>query len=147
MDSLQNTVVTKLVVTTTAGAAGTSAITSAAIDTAGFVGIRALIAVGAVVSGAVTSFKWSDCDTSGGSYSDVAGSAITIADTNDDTLFISEVQTPLKRYMKVNISRATQNATIGSVVVELYGPRSMAVTADSSVTTQELSYSPADGTA
>lgn len=147
MDSLQNTVVTKLAVTTTAGAAGTSAITSAAIDTAGYQGIRALIAVGAVTSGAVTSFKWTDCDTSGGSYSDVAGSSITIADTADDTAFISEVKVPLKRYMKANISRATQNATIGAVFVELYGPNSMAVTADSSITTQELANSPADGTA
>ena len=99
--------------TTTAGAAGTSAITGATIDTQGFGRVLFVVPVGAIVSGAATSLKIQHDDASGmGTVADVVGSSQTIADTDDDTTrYVDFV--PTKRYVRVYVTRGTQNATFG----------------------------------
>jgi hypothetical protein len=73
--------------TLTAGAAGTSDITSDAVDTSGCEGVLFIVSFGGITAGAVTSIKVQQCDTSAGSYADLTGTAQTVADTNDDTTF------------------------------------------------------------
>lgn len=137
-----------IAVTTTAGAAGLTAITSAAVDTAGFRGCCFLVPLGAIVGGAVTSLKvqQSDDDAVTDDYSDVAGTAQTIADTDDDKLKYVDVYAPTKRYLKLVISRGTQNATVGSVLALLYRARSKPVTQPTGVAGERFNYA-AEGTA
>ena len=129
-------------------AAGSSACTSDILDTAGYTGVRFVIGFGAVVTGAATSIKvQQDTDPAGGTMADVLGSSQTVADTADNGLFITEIVTPLERYMRVITSRATQNATIDFLIAELFGSRKRPVTKDATVVGQEVAVSPIEGTA
>lgn len=110
--------------TTTLGAAGTSAITSSALDMAGYDGVLFIIPVGTITAGAVTSIKLTDCTTTGGSYNDVLGSNQAIADTDDDKCYYIDVQRPALQFLKVVVSRATQNAVIGGIFAIQYQKRS-----------------------
>ena len=78
-------------------AAGSSDVSSEYVDTAGFDGVRFLIGFGAITSGAATSIKVQQCDTSGGSYADLEGTAQTVADTNDNKCFSVEITHPRER--------------------------------------------------
>lgn len=134
--------------TTTAGAAGTSAITSSAVDMAGFDSVCFIVPLGAIVSGAVTSMKLQQSSDDGGSddYTDVTGTSITIGDTDDDKLKYLDVYRPGKRYLKLVVSRATQNATIGGIVAVKYNARSKPVTQGTNVAGEQHA-SEAEGTA
>jgi len=131
--------------TVTAGAAGSSAINGATVDMSGFEEIAIIVPVGIVVNGAVTSIKWQEGDTTSPT-TDVVGTNITIADTDDDTTKILRIVKPQKRYGRVVVSRATQNATLGAITYVLTGPRTLRP-ADGSTVVGELHISPAAGTA
>ena len=129
-------------------AAGSSAATSEYIDTGGFEGVRLMVGLGAIVSGAATSVKVQQCDTSGGSYADLLGSSITVADDDDFQVAVIDIYLPRERYLKVVTSRATQNATVDFIAAELYGTRKKATTDDTAtVISREIHASPAEGTA
>lgn len=133
-------------ITPTAGAAGTSAINSSVIDFAGYEGALILIHVGAVVSGAVTSVKFQGGATSSPT-TDIEGTNQAIADTDDDTIKYIDIRRPIHRYGRIVVSRATQNATIGSAIAVLYGSRNRPVTQPSATVAGEVFVSPAAGTA
>ena len=129
-------------------AAGSSAATSEYIDTGGYDGVRITVGFGAIVSGAATSVKVQQCDTSGGSYADLLGSSITVADTDDNKVVVIDISRPSKRYLKVVTSRATQNATVDFMTAELYSARKLATTDDTAtVISRKIHASPAEGTA
>jgi hypothetical protein len=132
--------------TVTAGAAGTTDVTSDAIDTAGFDGCTFVIPFGAIVSGAATSVKAQQCDTSGGSYADLTGTAQTVADTADDTTFYIEVLAPREQFLKCVVDRGTQNATVGAIYAILWSASNRPVTYASPIAGESF-YSPAEGTA
>jgi hypothetical protein len=120
-------------VTPTAGAAGTSVINGTIIDCAGFNGCLIAVHMGTIVSGAVTSIKAQSGNDSGLSdAADIAGTSQSIADTDDDKVFYIDVARGQKRYLKVVISRATQNATLSAVYV-LYNARAIPATQDAAV--------------
>lgn len=130
------------------GAAGTTDLTSEAIDTAGAEGVRLVTGFGAITAGAVTSVKVQQCDTSGGTYADLAGSSITVADTDDNKVAVSDIFRPTKRFIKVVQDRGTQNAVIDFLLAELYFPKAVPATDDTaSVISTEKHVSPAEGTA
>jgi hypothetical protein len=131
--------------TVTAGAAGTTAVNGATVDMSGFEEIAIIVPIGTVVSGAVTSIKWQEGDTTSPT-TDVAGTNITVADTDDDTTKILRIIKPQKRYGRVVVSRATQNATLGAILYVLTNPRTLPVS-DGSTVVGELHVSPAAGTA
>lgn len=149
--SLTKEVVTKRIKPDGSGytvAAGTSAVNSDIVDTAGYEGVRFILAMGAIVSGAATSSKvQQNTADSGTGMADLEGSSITIADTDDNKMVIHEVYKPKERYLRLAISRGTQNATIDGLIVELFNPRTEPVTQDTTVATAEVSQSPAEGTA
>lgn len=131
-------------------AAGTSAQTSSVIDTAGYDGVKIYSAFGAITAGAATSVKLqqSSDDGSSDAYSDLEGSSITVADDDDNQVAIHDLYRPLKRYIKVVISRATQNAVIDGVLAVRYGAKKLPATNDSATIVALESYaSPAEGTA
>ena len=148
MKQLPNEV--KTVLCKTAVAAGATDITDATvIDMANYEGVRFIFAFGAITSGAATSVGAAALDTSSPTpgTDDLEGSKITVADTADDTIFILDINRPSQRYVRPFVKRATQNAVVNSIIAELYGPRVKPVTKDTTVTSQELHVSPANGTA
>jgi hypothetical protein len=107
------------------GAAGTTALDSDIIDTATCEGVLIMIGFGAIVTGAVTSTLLQD-GNDGVSLTDavtLAGSTVTVADSDDDKVVIYDVYQPVNRYLRVVTSRATQNATVDFITVMKYGRR------------------------
>lgn len=127
--------------------AGTTDQDSGAVDTRGFENCAFLSAFGAITSGAVTSVKVSQCDTSGGSYADLLGSSITVADTDDNKCTLHDVIKPRERYLKCTIDRGTQNAVIDGMWAILYNGKVMPITADSTIISVKQLASTAEGTA
>lgn len=134
-------------------AAGATDITdSLVIDMANYEGVRFIVGFGAITAGAVTSVKVQQAtaktsDTALTSGADLLGSGITVADSDDNKLVISDIIRPRERYVQVHILRATQNAVVDLVIAELYGARKLPVTKDTTVAGQETSASPAEGAA
>lgn len=127
MHQLANTSIIAVPVTLTAGAAAATALNGDVIDMQGLEGALIIIALGAIVAGAATSVKLQHGEVSTGAQvltdaADIAGSNHTILDTDDNTLVVYDVRKPLHRYLRVAISRATQNATLGVTVIG-YGDR------------------------
>ena len=134
----------------TAVAAGTTDVTdAAAIDMANWEGVRFIFCFGAITSGAVTSCAVAGKATSSPTpgTDDLAGTAVAVADTADDTIVVIDVFQPAQRYLRPFVDRGTQNAVVNCIIAELYGPRVKPVTQDASVSAQELHISPAVGTA
>jgi hypothetical protein len=134
-------------ITATEGLAGTDAITGAACDTQGFRSVLILVCFGAIVTNAVTSIKvqQSSDNGAGDAYSDIAGSAQTVADSGDGKTFWIEIQNPGKRYLKLIVSRATQNATVFAQYI-LVGSRRKPVTQGNSAVIERF-VQPAEGSA
>jgi hypothetical protein len=113
-----------LVVSPTAGAAGTTVINSAAIDTANWDGVMFAVPFGTIAAGALTSIRLQQDDAAAMSApADLAGTGQTILDTNDDSGFLIDVRRPLKRYVRLVIARGTAAATVGGVWAIQYRPR------------------------
>lgn len=129
------------------GAAGTSDLTSEAIDTEGAESVVIGIMMGTITSGAVTSAKVTQCDTSGGTYADLLGSSQTIADTESNNVVLWEIVRPRERYLKTVLDRGTQNAVANAMFVVLNGVRSLPATQSALVIGPETTASPAEGTA
>lgn len=134
----------------TNGAAGTTAINGAALDLQTYGADRVLVIVkaGPIVTNAVTSLKV-QCDDNASftNNTDIEGSSITIADSKDDTYFLCDIINPPNRFLRVVVSRATQNATVSADYI-LYGLREKPVThATAQVTTLEIHRNKALGTA
>ena len=131
--------------TVTAGAAGTTAVNGAAVDLSGFEEIAIIVPFGAIVSGAVTSIK-AQGSSDNSSFSDLEGSAQTVADTDDDKTFYVTINKPVHRYVRLVVDRGTQNATVGGIVAVQCMPRTVPVTHGTNVS-GESHVSPAAGTA
>lgn len=133
-------------VTITAGAAGATSINGSILDMEGFEGVLVKVQTGAIVAGAVTTIKMqqdSASDMSGAQ--DLAGTEQVIADNDDDKTFYIDLYKPAKRFVRLVIPRATQNATVAATY-EQYGARKRPVTHGTSVA-GETHVSPAEGTA
>lgn len=139
----------KLIRLKNAVAAGASDITDAGIiDTQGFEGVAIIVAMGAIVTGAVTSLKVQQgADSALGDAADLEGSSITIADDHDNKLVATDIFKPAKRYLRPIVKRATQNATVDGIFAVLYSPRNQPVSHDSTVVAPEYHATPAEGTA
>jgi len=134
-------------ITIAAGAAGASAVNGAGLDTAGFQGGVAVVEFGPIVSGAATSIKLqqSSDDGASDSYGDVEGTSQTVADTDDNTVFYCDFHRATKQYVRIVVSRATQNATC-SAMYYLYGANNHPVSHGSTVQGESFT-SAAEGTA
>jgi hypothetical protein len=147
--SILNNYKVLLPVTLTAGAAGTTTVTSSAVDALGFNKVTFIVLLGTITAGAVTSFKvqQSSDDAATDTYDDLTGTNQTVADTDDDHVRICEIIQPQKRYLKLVIARATQNAVVG--VIALLGDTGpLPITQSTShVIGSEAFLSPVEGTA
>lgn len=130
-------------------AAGTTDVDSEVVDTAGYDAVRFITAYGAIVSGAVTAQEVQQgTDATVTDAADLEGTRITVADTDDNKLVITDILQPRERYLRVQFDRGTQNATIDCLTAELYRCKeAVPLTKHSTVATQEIHTSPAEGTA
>jgi len=138
----------KLTRVSNAVAAGTSDVNSAVVDTQGFASCTFLVAFGAITAGAVTSCKVQQGAASDLSdAADLAGTAVTVADDDDNQLVAIEVVEPRERYLRCVVDRGTQNAVIDGVVAIQTRAKRLPVTHDATtVVGSELHVSPAEGT-
>lgn len=131
-------------------AAGTSLQTGSVIDMQSWDAVTFVVAFGTITSGAATSIKVQQGAAADGSdMADLAGTLLSIADTDDNKLALIEVYRPQKRYVRVAVVRGTQNAVIDGAFAIQRGCRIKPVTHDTTtVVTPELPFnSPAEGTA
>lgn len=136
-------------VTVTNGAAGTSDINGVGLDMSGFEGVLVAVRMGAITSGAVTSVKLQESSDDGSTdtYSDMEGTAQTVADTDDEDLFVIGYHKPRKRYLRLVVDRGTQNAVVSDATYYQYGARTLPVASHGSDVHAESHVSPAEGTA
>lgn len=111
-------------------AAAQTDVTSSAVDTKGFEGCLFVVALGSITGGAVTSAHVEQCDTSGGSYTELDGTEITIADDDDGKLVLIDVKQPTERYLKCVVDRATQDAVVDGIIAVQYGAAAVPTTHD-----------------
>lgn len=142
---LSNHVKTSIAITPTEGAAAKTAIEGATLDMQGFEAFRVVLVAGAITAGAVTSMKVQQGDADPPT-TDLEGSSVTIPADGDDKVFISDVFKPTKRYVRVYVSRATQDAAVASALYEQYGASAIPITEGDNVTV-EKHVSPDEGTA
>jgi hypothetical protein len=133
-------------------AAGTSEIDSAVINMSDFEGVVFAVAFGTITSGAATTVKLQQSLVGDGTgMSDIAGSHITVADTADNTLVLSDlfqVDSTAGGYLRCVVTRATQNAVVDSITAIQYQPRNKPPVQDATTVSSTLFLqSPALGTA
>lgn len=128
--------------------AGTSDQTSAVLDMDGFESVEFIALFGALSTGAVTSIKLQQgalADMS--DAADLEGTKLSIAESDDDKVLITELIKPKERYLQVVVDRGTGNAVIDGIIAIQHGARVLPVTHASSVAGSELHSSPSEGTA
>lgn len=134
-------------ITPTNGAAGTTDIEGVTLDMQGFEGVLMLVTMGAITANAVTSIKAQQGAASNLSdAADLAGTAQTIADTDDDKVFYIDLFRPQERYVRLYVDRGTANAVVASAEYIQYGARKEPTTHGSNVS-GETHVSSSEGTA
>jgi hypothetical protein len=129
-------------------AAGQTDQNGSIIDTANYEGVVFIAAFGTLTAGAVTGLKAQMGDDPNLSdAADLAGTAQSIADSDDNKLLVLDVHRPAERYVRAGVTRGTADAVIDGVYAILYGPRVLPVTQDSTVAAINTLISPAEGTA
>lgn len=120
------------------------------VDMQGFEGVTFLVAFGTITAGAVTGIRAQQSDDDGDSdgWSDLEGTAVAVADDDDNQVFYLDIFKPLKRYVRCVVDRATQNAVVDGIFAIQYGTRAAPTTHDATtVGGGELHVSPDEGTA
>jgi hypothetical protein len=125
--------------------AATDAVTSAAVDMAGFDGALFFTSFGTAAANNSIKLQQSDDDGVSDGYSDIAGSSVA-SGTSDEDVWI-DIQKPTKRYLKLVATRGT-SSTLESIYVQKYDARSEATSnvLSGTITGKRL-VAPAEGTA
>ena len=131
-----------------ATAAGTSDINGSIIDMQGFDSVTFIVGFGTITASAVTSIKaQQDSASNMASAADLKGTAITVADDDDNQIVALEIE-PTERYVRVVVARATQNAVVDFGIAVQTKANTEPVTHDATtVVGSEYHQSPAEGTA
>lgn len=132
-------------------AAGTTTQNGSSVDMTNAESVTFVAALGAITAGALTSLKaqQSSDDGSADDFTDLAGTAVVIADDQDNKIAILTIVRPQKRYVRPVIVRGTQNAVIDSVLSIKGSLKREPSTHDSSsvMANSKVVVSPAEGTA
>lgn len=124
--------------------AGTSAVTSDEVDTAGYNGVLFITSFGTAAANNTLKAQ-QDTVTGMASAADLAGSSVA-SGTSDEDVWI-DVYKPLERFVRVVAARGT-SSTLESIWAILYEPRTSPVDNTTTGTiVGELHVSPAEGTA
>lgn len=98
-------------------AAGVTVITSDAIDTEGCDEIAIIGSLGVITATGIVAFKLTGCQTVGGTYVDLAGSALAneLAATDSSSKFAWDAFRSSFRFIKVVITRTIANSIIEDI--------------------------------
>ena len=141
---------TKIFQSSVAVAAGSADSNGSSVNMAGFQGVTFIASLGTLTAGAVTALKaqQSSDDGSTDGWSDIEGSAVDVADSEDNTLVYLDIVRPTKQYVRPVVERATANAVINAVIALQYGADVQPVTHDATtVPNGTVIDDPAEGTA
>lgn len=130
------------VTTVAAVATGTSTITGAALDMAGWDGAIFIVRLGSPATN--NNLRVSQCDTSGGTYADLAGTKR--GDHATDSPLIIDIFRPREQFLKYVITRGT-TTTIDIVTIIQYNAKGMRPVSQPSGTQSSVHNNPAEGTA
>jgi hypothetical protein len=129
-------------ITTVASVAtGTTTITGSAIDMAGYDGALLIVRLGSPATN--NNIRWSQCDTTGGSYADIEGTLVGNHAT--DNQLVVDLIKPREQFLKYVVTRGT-TTTIDIVTIVQYKAANRPVTQPSG-TQLEKWNGPAEGTA
>ena len=125
------------------------AINGTTLDMQGWEGVMMIVYMGAITGSAVTSINAASGAASNMSdAADLEGTGITIADDDDEQIFVIDLYRPLERYVRLEVARATQNAAVAGAVYVQYNTKKAPVTQNvTDAVTYEFHASPAEGTA
>jgi hypothetical protein len=139
-----------IAVTPAAGVAAQTAIDGTGLDMAGYDSVSMIVAFGVIDSGAATSIKAQQSDDNAGSddYSDITGTAQTVGDTADNKVFVIDLHRPTKRWVRLKVLRATQDATVAAGLYIQHGARTRGLGSSQGTNVAvERFVTPAEGTA
>lgn len=130
-------------------ASGTADRNGITIDTANFEWVKFVVTFAAIAASAVVAIKVQQGDASDLSDADdLEGTSQTVADDDDDQVFVIAITKPKKRYVRVVIDNDASHATAQSATVELGGARTRpALQSVTDEVTVEVHTSPDEGTA
>lgn len=118
------------------------------IDLVGYDGICFVASFGAITTGAVTDIRVQESDAVAmGDAVDLAGTKVSIADGQDNGVVALNIYRPLKRYIRLRITRATEDAVIDGVIALLYNGKKLPVVVDATLVNSVSVISPIAGTA
>lgn len=130
-------------------ASGTADRTGAVLDMNGYQGVMMVVKFATIATGGTNSIKAQQGAAANLSdAADLLGTAQTIADDDDNQIFVIDLYRPQERYVRLYVDKDTVNACAESAVYIQYGPtyRPTVNTVANAVTT-ERHLSPAEGTA
>lgn len=137
----------KVVRTSNAVAAGTTAVNGTGVDSAGAESVVLLAVMGAVTTAPVIKAQQSDDDGVADGWSDLEDSALTIVDTDDNLVAVIEVVQPLKRYVRMVMDRAAGNVVVDAMLAIVHNLAEKPTTQPASVADAVVLNEPAEGTA
>ena len=130
-------------------ASGTATRNGAAFDTQGFEGVLMIFKFAAIAGSAVTTVKAQQgalADMS--DAADLYGTSISVADDDDDQVFVIDLCRPRERYVRGVVGKDGSHAVAESMVYIGYGAKNKPVVQTlADEVTYELHVEPAEGTA
>jgi len=125
---------------------GTANRNGATLDMQGWDGVLAIVKHATIAPSAVGDIHWEqDTDSAMGTAADLTGTAIAVAADDDNELWVSELYRPLKRYVRLVVTKNGANAQAESVIYVQYRGSKCPV-ADAGADEYELHVSPSEGT-
>lgn len=127
-------------------ASGTATRNGATLDMSGWDGVLVVCKHATIAGSAAGDIHMEQGADSGLSdAADLAGTAIAIADDDDDQTFVIDLYKPTERYVRAVVTKNAANAQAESVLYIQYRGRKLPVT-DMGAEAYELHVSPAEGT-
>jgi hypothetical protein len=130
-------------------ASGTADRTGVVLDMSGFQEVDIVVILATIATGGTNSIKaQSDDNLAFASPQDITGTAQTIADDDDDQVFIIHIANPPERYVRLYVDKDTSNACAESAMYVQSKPSSKPQTNDvTNAVTTESHVWPVVGTA
>jgi hypothetical protein len=128
---------------------GTSDRAGVTLDMAGYEGVAMVVKMAAITAGAETVVKAQQGALSNGTdMADLVGTGITVADDDDNQIFVIDVNRPAERYVRLYVDKNGATPSAESAIYARYGAgyRPVTNTAADAVTA-ERHVTPAEGTA
>lgn len=127
-------------------ASGTASRNGATLDMSGWDGVVAIIKHATIAGSAVGDFHWEQGAASNLSdAADLTGTAIAVADDDDDEVWVSDLYRPLERYVRGVITKDASHAQAETVIYIQYRGSKLPVS-NAGADAFELHVSPAEGT-